>query len=138
MVEGWDGDERRAIPIHILNHIDQRLSEHAKTVDDRLEEIQSCLEASEQANSDRHTVLVDRITSVMGKYELMEAAFIKTEEGTPDFHGHWYDHISRKRFSDWLRDARNNAFSKVLEYVTIAILVWITLSAWETILKGPK
>jgi hypothetical protein len=41
MAEEWQGEERRGIPIHILNHIDERLEQHTSRVDNQFVEVRN-------------------------------------------------------------------------------------------------
>jgi hypothetical protein len=137
MQDDWQGDERRAIPIHILNHIDSRLAEHVDTVNASLSAIQTSIDENGKASKVRHQVLVDQITVVAGKYDLMEQAFLKTEEGNPDFHGHHDYHYTRKDFARWVKAVKQNMLMKLFEYVGVGFFLWISYLAWEGFLRGP-
>ena len=144
----WQGDERRGIPIHVLNYIDNRLDqritevkqlfvEHTTDEMERYAEILRKIEDSRKASEERHTELIHQITINIGHQKLIENAFIKDEKGDPDFHGHHNDHHQRKKFADWLAGLKDKAITRVVEYSSVALFVWLAYMIWAGILKGP-
>ena len=66
----WQGEERRGIPIHILNHIDERLEQHTNRVDGQFTEVRnqimsltlsinSWMEKEPDAITERCEILID-------------------------------------------------------------------------------
>ena len=129
--ERWDGAERRSIPIHILNHVSDRLSEHTNKVEEtfrrhteeemeRYEDILQTasnidekLDAHIKASEDRHTATNQMFLSYAEKMDKMVegflSAFPKDADGKPDFRGHNKAHVGWMEGSD-----REN---KLLDYV---------------------
>ena len=105
----WTGEERRGIPIHILNHIDEKLDSHVNKVEsmvqehteeemDRYKEILAKIESHRQENELRHSSLSSSFMSYAERVDTfcqnIAEAFPHNEQGKPDFHGHGRAHIS--------------------------------------------
>lgn len=133
----WTGEERRAIPIHVLNYVDRKLEEHIKKVDERLYTISTSIEQSEKSAEERHNALINALTVSLGKIELIESAFLRNESGDPDFNGHHYEHDRRKRFSEWWEGVKDKTITKVVEWSALAFIAWALHALWEQFLKGP-
>lgn len=147
--DAWRGDERRAIQVHIINYIDERLNVHTAKVEQlmkdhvgeemaRYSEIIELIEKKDKASEDRHYALVQSITAYTGHVEMVQAAFLEDEKGRPDFEGHRYDHDKRKRFAIWWAGVKDKAITKVIEWGALAFVVWVVHSMWEAFLKGPN
>jgi hypothetical protein len=145
----WQGEERRGIPIHVLNYVDERLSTHVDKVEalmashvgeemERYQEIINLIQEKDRRSEERHYSLVQSITAFSGNVELMSRAFLEDEKGRPDFDGHRYDHDKRKRFAVWWDGVKDKAITKVVEWGVLAFVVWVAHSMWESFLKGPK
>lgn len=144
----WEGHERRGIPIHVLNYIDKRLDtrieevkqlflDHTREEMDRYTEILQKIEDSRTASEERHATLIQQLTVNIGHQKMIETAFLKTENGDPDFHGHHNDHHQRKKFADWINRLKDKAITRVVEYASVAAFVWFAYMVWAGILKGP-
>ncbi len=136
-MEEWDGSERRGIPIHVLNHIDDRLAAHSKQVSESLAEINETLKVNAENSQKRHGTLVDQITVVIGQQKLLETAFLELEDGRPDYQGHRHFHKAKKRFEDFKKQLGQNALMKITEYVSLGLFAWFVYVAWEALLRGP-
>jgi hypothetical protein len=127
----WEGDERRGIPIHILNHIDDRLSEHADRVELKLNEIA-------RISLERHDQLVALMGVQVQKQQRIEDAFLRNEHGEPDIAGHFYDHDHRRRFGEWWEKKKDGALTKVFDAGVLAFCLWLFYTIWEAFLRGPR
>jgi len=136
-MEDWDGRERRSIPIHILNHIDERLAEQTRQGSASLAEIKETLKTNAESSKARHGTLVDQITNAIGHQKLLETAFPAMEDGRPDYHGHRHFHHTRKKFEDFKKQLGQNAMMKITEYLGLGLFIWLVYVAWEAILHGP-
>ena len=136
MEDNWAGEERRSIPIHILTYVDTKLDAHTQKIEEifqqhietetsQISEIFKTLNKNNEESTARHSVLVDKITAYQGHVELMEQAFLETEKGTPDYEGHRHFHKVKKDSLEWWDKVKQNAVSKVVEWGTIGILVWV-------------
>lgn len=107
--EEWLGQERRSIPVHVLNHIDERLATHTERVSkvvadhtreemDRYKEILDKIDAHRADSEDRHGALSDAFAQYASKMDdfchAISQAFPKDDEGKPDFRGHGQAHAS--------------------------------------------
>lgn len=114
--EHWDGEERRSIPVHVLNYMDAQVAEvksiitsHTGEELERFMDILRKIDDHAKASEARHNELVDRLTVIAGRQELMEQAFPRDDDGSPDFRGHAGAH------KNWIKRADDEA--KVMAYV---------------------
>ncbi len=144
----WNGPERRSAPLHIINYVDGRLREHAERIesvltghikdeDDKIQAIHDRLDANDKASEARHKLLSDQLTLHLTKQSQVEDAFLRTEQGHPDYHGHREHHSLSQRAAKWRSDLRNNTAAKLFEYTVIGFLIWAALHLWPVLLKGP-
>lgn len=149
----WDGGERRSIPVHILNYMDERLAFHTQNVEElfnghtkdemvRYDLILKMIADNGEKSQARHNELVDALAEYTVNMDVkcrnVLSAFIKDESGAPDFDGHRQDHDKRKRFGDWWMRTKDSALSKFVEWGALAFLIWVIHSMWEAFLKGPN
>lgn len=149
MTEAWAGEERRGIPMHILNYMDERLAGHTRHIEgifqqhteeemDRYASIVESIEAHTKASEARHGALIQSINAYMEHQDQIRGAFLKDESGRPDYHGHWYDHNHRKNLAIWWQGVKDGVLVKVIEWGTVLVLGWLGLMVWQGILQGPK
>jgi len=149
MTEAWAGEERRGIPMHILNYMDERLAGHTRHIEeifqhhtaeemDRYSAIAESIEAQTKSSEARHGALIQSIQAYMSRQEEIESAFLKDGEGRRDFHGHWYDHNHRKNLAVWWQGVKDSVLMKVIEWGSVLLLGWLGLMIWHGILQGPK
>lgn len=117
----WDGSERRGIPIHLINYVDERLAVHVDKVEkimanhvgeemERYREIIDLIEEKDRRSEDRHHALVQSISAYNAHVELIDGAFLDDEDnGQPDYRGH------RKAHKSWAKDGEEE--KKVMEFV---------------------
>ncbi len=149
MTEVWDGEERRGIPMHILNYMDDRLAGHTRHIEEILEHhtgeemerytaIVESIKAQTNASEARHSALIQSLNAYMIRQEDMRGAFLKNEDGHPDYHGHWYDHNHRKNLGIWWQGVKNGVLVKMIEWGSVLVVGWLGLMIWNGILQGPK
>jgi hypothetical protein len=125
--------ERRAIPIHILNHIDERLENHSDKVDRQLAAIRSDLQHNAEQSEERHRHLVDSITAFMGRAELLFDAF---PEQDPNGH--------RRAHEEWVKEAAAKAEfwqtmkKELAKYGLLGLAGWVAFQLWTAFLHGPQ
>lgn len=114
--EHWDGEERRSIPIHVIQYMDTQVAEVKRIItghtDEELQRYMDILKKIDdhaKASEARHNELVDRLTVIAGRQELMEQGFPKDDDGKPDFRGHAGAH------KNWMKRADDDA--KLMDYV---------------------
>lgn len=151
----WGGEERRSIPIHVLDHVDRRLNAHTDRVvdlfkthtDDEMERYQEILRtiAAHRDESDRrHFELAKAITAHMEQTALhirmLTRAFPEGENGEPDLNGHAEDHKFRIQEAKDAAEFRRYV-KKVVTGVAIAVLgpasLWLLKVIWVAFLAGP-
>lgn len=144
----WTGEERRGIPIHILNYMDERLHEHTERIEsvfsrhtaeemDRYNAILDKIAAGQKAAAERHETVMEVISHFNGKCKDVHSAFLKTPDGAYDFDGHRYDHDRRKKFGDWWEKVKGGIIVKIAEWGSLAFVIWVLHSLWESFIKGP-
>lgn len=159
MTDSWAGDERRSIPIHILNHVDERLGVHAERVEkafvehtaeemDRYTdirndytELRSILNEHRAESSRKHIELCKSFDAFSDRTEMiytnLNEAFPTDRNGKPDFHGH------AKAHEAWIESSKETkelvAYVKkvVVAACSMGLVSWITFLMWEGILRGP-
>lgn len=147
--EYWDGGERRSIPIHILNYVNERIDtrfnevkqlfvEHTQDEMDRYGAILTSIDNSRKASEERHHELLGQLTTLVHCQQHVESAFLKNERGEPDFSGHHYDHHQRKTFAAWWGNVKDNAITRIIEYGSIAVFAWLVFMIWKGLLAGPQ
>ena len=145
----WDGSERRGIPIHILNYMDARLKTHTEHIEqiftghtqdemDRYKAINKAIDDARVSSESRHKAVMEALSGFKTKCRSVESAFLKLPNGEPDFEGHNRDHSSRKRFGDWWDQVKGSTLAKIIEWGSLAFVIWIIHTLWEAFLKGPK
>lgn len=125
----WDGKDRRApegVIIAVMNHVQETLDKHTVKMDEKFSHVNSRLDN-----------LMQSINSYMAKQEDIEVAFLKTKDGKPDYHGHFYDHDHRKQVAEWWGTVKDKAIVKLAEWVAVGVAGWIMYTLWEAFLKGP-
>jgi len=146
--DDWAGEERRSIPVHILNYMDTRLGEHTDRIEglfrehitdemERYSDIISRIDASSEASQERHNVLVDRLTVFTGQVELMEKAFPESKQGWPDYVKHHKYHYTKEEQRVWWSSVRDQAVKKLFEWSLILIVGWMGVLIWKGLLLGP-
>ena len=145
----WQGTERRSIPIHILTYVNERIDarfnevkqlfvDHTTDEMERYGTIIHSIEESRKASEERHHELINQLTVQIGHQKLIESAFLKNQEGDPDFSGHHYDHYKRKTFLDWWNSVKDKAITRVVEYASVAVFAWLVFMVWKALLAGPQ
>ena len=145
----WTGDERRSIPVHILNYMDTRLGEHTQRIEalfkdhitdemERYGDIITRMDASAKASQDRHNVLVDQITVFTGRVELVEKAFPESKQGWPDYIKHHGYHSTVEDKRVWWSSVRDQALKKMFEWGLILLVGWFGIIVWRSLLLGPQ
>lgn len=140
----WDGVERRSVQLHIIKYIDDKLATHQTEVQRiidrhtkdemaRFSDIVARIDRNNEMSAERHDELVKQLSKHLEKTEAMEEAFLHDEDGARDFLGHHDDHRNRKKFGDWLAKAKDNALTKIIEYVSVAIVVWIGFAIFTAV-----
>ena len=110
-LQDWPGDERRSIPIHILNFVDEKMESQTKQIKDIFEDHEikemarySSIEGDVKDLKNDFHILTSNITSFMDRttefHTDVKAAFPKNEDGNPDFGGHASDHKHRISTAD--------------------------------------
>ncbi len=121
-----------------VNRVEERVNRHMEDEELELAEIRDNARKNREDAERRHSALIDSITAYMSKQELIEAAFLKTAEGYPDFHGHHEDHNLRKRFADWKHTVADDTIKGTVKTLTTAIVMWLLYVIWVAFLQGPQ
>lgn len=159
----WNGSERRQIPFHLVNFMDEKLRQHEARIllvvdnhmsDEKLrynkilDTIEHNRVASESRHSaleshisERHELLVKSIESYSEKVEqfrtTVESAFPKDIMGKADFAGHASYHISLIDEAKEAREFRKYIKRVVAAAAAVGILTWLWQVIWPALLAGP-
>jgi len=126
----WNGEDRRApegVIIAVMNHVQETLDRHTAKMDTKFDHVNARIDN-----------LIESISSYMDKQEDIEKAFLKTHDGRPDFHGHFYDHDHRRQLGIWWDGVKDKAITKLIEWGVVVTVGWIAINLWDAFLKGHK
>ncbi len=149
-VENWkDGTERRSLPIHVLNYMDDRLQTHSDNIEKllkdhvseeaiRFDSLEDKINDNDKLAQSRHGALIASINSYMSKQETFEHAFLRTTDGKPDVHGHYTDHESRFKSGQWWSGVKQSTIAELIKWASILIIAWMAVMTWKEFLKGPQ
>jgi len=149
----WGGEDRRSIPIHILNYVKDTVTseteeikrifaQHSQYESDRYNEILESQRISSEKAQERYNHLIRSVEAYTNKTEAlqenMQAAFLTTRHGKPDYLGHANAHES------WIESAADT--KKLLKDIRLGLILagatalgtWILPLIWNGVLVGPK
>lgn len=162
----WTGDERRSLPIHVMNwmreevrgataSMEDLLQRHTEDEMDRYDQIIKQIKANDAKSEGRHdetqAIIHDNqrqiaslqqsiSTFISGTTEFHDAvkrAFPKDDEGRPDYDGHRGAHLSWIDESKESKELRGYIKKVVLGAAAVALTSWLTLLVWQGVLLGP-
>jgi hypothetical protein len=119
------------------DRIMRELTEHTEEEMARYNQMLKAVHDANEASEKRHSSLIQSIHAYMTKQNEIENAFLKNEQGAPDFHGHWYDHSHRKQAAIWWGNVKGGTIAKLVEWGAIAVIAWIGMNLWTAFLHGP-
>lgn len=141
MTTDWEGGERRAIPIHILNHMDSRLGTHEKAVEDKLDKIDKRItELTTSINS----WMEKEPGALLDKCERLIDELVPSHPENPDATPAEKRHAHRTAHARWIKkvDEEMRKWSRVREEVVkwavIGTIGLVATALWHYLLAGPK
>ena len=141
MSEEWKGEERRGLPIHIINYIDERLRDHADIFNGKLDALQeevyhltqsinSWMEKTPEALTVRCEKLIDE--AIPTHPDNPDASPIEKRKEHRKAHASWIKRVDEE-MEEWRR-----LRSKLKEWAKIGGVSIIALAVWQWLLNGPK
>lgn len=134
-----------SVPIHIIHYVDHRMDNftaelRAHTADEmkRFAEILNCIKELKESSDARSEQLIAQLQRHMNRTEQVESAFPTTDNGTLDFDGHHHYHRDKSQFQKLIRRLKENTLAKVIEYASIAALVWLVMTIWQAFVKSTQ
>lgn len=144
----WDGEERRGLPIHIINYIDARLHDVTDQFNGKIDalsqevfhltqSITSFLEKQDAARSKCRD-------SVIESCEKMVDEAIPTHPDNPDATPAEKRREHRKAHASWIRKVDEEMEEwkairkRIKEWAVIGATGMILLALWQYLLQGPK
>jgi hypothetical protein len=145
----FTGEERRSIPVHVLNYMDHKLDEHTQRIENLFKEhiadeaqkhsaVIYNLEVSAKASQSRHAALMTQFNMISENIEEINNAFPKSKEGLPGYEEHHNYHFTWRTRKEWWAGTSNQAFRKLFEWLLMAFVIWLGAVIWQSILTGPK
>ncbi len=138
----WDGIERREIPIHFLNFVEERIATYSKHIEQRIDEQEAHISKRCDDLTDliqkQEARLQETMNLFQAKQTAIDSAFLHDDKGRPDYVGHFHDHDDRKSLAVWLREQRNKIAGKAMEYIVLLFLAWVAMQVWERAAYGPN
>lgn len=126
------------IPLPIIQFVTQLVDTRTGKFETMLARHIKSEESQIAALTAQITALSAQLSVFLAKQEQIEKAFLETDHGTPDFAGHYTDHRVRKKFGEFVTNAKNNAIMKIIEYLSVGAVVAIGVMAWKALLAGPQ
>lgn len=136
----WDGEERRGIPIHILNYVDTKMDDHLAKVQALVEENNQHVDKWNKDAEERHNQLTHQLSILIGKQELINTAFVEDHRGEPDYHGHRHDHLERKTRAEKFKEWRDDTLKKIgtgAIYSAVGVLALVIWEAFKVAVQKP-
>ena len=141
MSEEWKGEERRGLPVHIINYIDERLRDHADIFNGKLDALQeevyhltqsinSWMEKTPEALTVRCEKLIDE--AIPTHPDNPDASPIEKRKEHRKAHASWIKRVDEE-MEEWRR-----LRSKLKEWAMIGGVSIIALAVWQWLLNGPK
>ena len=141
MSEEWKGEERRGLPVHIINYIDERLRDHADVFNGKLDALQeevyhltqsinSWMEKTPEALTVRCEKLIDE--AIPTHPDNPDASPIEKRKEHRKAHASWIKRVDEE-MEEWRR-----LRSKLKEWAMIGGVSIIALAVWQYLLNGPK
>ena len=140
----WTGEERRGLPIHIINYIDTRMGEFDGKLDGlqhQVHELTMSISSWMEKQDKAHSVCRTEVIEVCEK--MIDEA-IPTHPENPDATASEKRKEHRKAHASWIKrvdeemDEWKRLRAKVREWAIIGILGMIALAVWQYLLNGPK
>lgn len=156
-------DDNEEIPMHLIRYFEEKLRAHSaevhkffddhtsdemmrykqilKTIDNNRISTERMYGSLEAIISERHNALVQSIEHLLQKLEEfsigIDSAFPKNNVGKADYAGHAYDHITRMKDAEEVRDFRRYIKRVVSAAAIIGVGTWLLYVIWPAILAGP-
>lgn len=137
----WQGDERRSIPIHILNHIDDRIEEQTDKLDGRISAVQ--MEVHHLSNSIQAWMAKEPDALLVKCEKLIDEA-IPAHPDSPNSSPAEKRHEHRRAHAAWIQNVTEEVArwkrirEKALEWAVVGGLGIILIAVWQYLLKGPQ
>jgi hypothetical protein len=146
--KGWEGEERRSIPIHIINHIDERLESHSMQVEGKLDDVRKEIRVISQSISswmDKQPFSCDgfRKAIIVDCEKIVDEA-IPTSPDNPSATASEKRSEHRRAHAKWIEDINDEMRrwkrirEKALEWAVIGSIGIVALAVWQFLLKGPQ
>ena len=134
----WQGEERRGIPIHILNHIDERLEQHTNRVDTQFSEVRNqIMSLTLSINS----WMEKEPDAIVEQCEVLIDEAIPTSPDSPDSTPKEKRREHRHAHAKWMQDVADEMArwkrirEKALEWAVISGLGVVVISVVQYVLR---
>jgi hypothetical protein len=146
--DDWHGEERRSLPIHIINYIDERFRDHADQFNGKLDSVQQevyHLSQSITSWMDKQEKSCDlcRNTTVTTCEKLIDE-MVPTHPDNPDATPVEKRKEHRKAHASWIKKVEDEMDEwkllrqRVREWALVGGLGVLALAVWQYLLNGPK
>ena len=112
-----------------------------KTIIEGEREIRNMVAANRESSDSKHGLVMLELKGNSEKIDkviaCLESAFIKNDEGKPDYMGHANAHIMQKKDAQANYDLKEYIKKVVLAAAFIAVGSWIAALIWQGVLHGP-
>jgi hypothetical protein len=138
--EGWDGADRRSIPIHVLTHVSEVMDQFRQEEKERHKKLDEDMQARFELIEDRFDLIEGKLSHITHSIDAFMARTENVIEGFPgkDPDGH------RRAHEEWLSESRakkefyEKLKQELAKYGLLALVGWIGLLIWNGFLRGPQ
>ncbi len=147
--EEWSGRERRTDnnTLNAITRIQQVMVTHTREEMERYKEIIDGIAATREASEKRHHETFERIENLASSirdlsakadmfHDSIKRAFVKDDDGMPDFDGHRTAHISMMNDAKALGSIKNYIKGGVAVGVIVALMGFVGLSVLHEVQYG--
>jgi hypothetical protein len=156
--EKWAGEERRGIPIHLLNYMDARLTEQTSKVEtflkeyvaNEIDQVVNKMNVNNLASERRHDEQSARFEALSASImNYLQKADAHLSHATPcpalkdaiplaDWKGHHDHHVDEMKWAEKLSELKWTLIKVIAGTGIVGLLGWIGVLMWAGFLQGPR
>ncbi len=141
-------NEQPAIPVHILEHcntliggvvekLEQKIDKHTTEEMQRYKDILDAQKAMQQQIASLNAAVVSFMDKTDEFHSDIRKAFVKNEDGLPDYEGHRLDHRGRMTEAQKKQERMEKVLTGVMVFVCAGVGAWVLNVLWPAVLMGP-
>lgn len=139
--QNWTGEERRSIPIHVLNYVDTRLQEHADHMEGKIDALhQEFFHMAQSLNS----WMEKQPLYIMSECEKLIDESLPVSPDNPDAKPAEKRKEHRVAHARWIKKVMDEmekwerVRQKLIEWAILGAAGFVAIAIWRMVLEGPK